>query len=213
MNNANTITIQIQIFCTTFYVSLYVPLIRIYHVFILLSDGTDEPFFLDEKSNISVHISMSLTNGRKPFNAIDNASDGYETSCIDRWRPINAYITEYGSVTKRSIKATIKATTARYCATIYKYSIKPIQGTENPNTCHSFILWYFLGISRRWLYHRRLFGRHHTGDHLRRSLCSIFRYRDEVVGSSRRAHLAEDSCIISLAPSVGTIFLGLGSRT
>ena len=66
---------------------------------------------------------MSLTNGGKPFNVVDNTSNGYKTSCIDRWRPIKAYIIEHGSVTKRGIKATIKATMARCCGTIYKHSI------------------------------------------------------------------------------------------
>ena len=146
---------------------------------------------------------MSLTNVGKPFNAINNNSDGYETSCIDRWMPIKAYITEYGSITNRGIKATIKATAARCYGTIYKPSTKPIQGTNNQKTCHNSNLWYSFGIFIRWLNHRRFFGRHHIGDHLRRSSYNIFRYRDEVVGSSGQVHLTEDFYFISLATSVG----------
>ena len=65
----------------------------------------------------------------KPFNAVNKASNGYKTNCINHWRPIKAYITKHGSVTKRGIKATIKATIARSCGTIYKPSTKPTQGT------------------------------------------------------------------------------------
>ena len=85
---------------------------------------------------------------------------------------------------------------ARCCGTIYK----PIQGTNNQNICHNSNLWYSLGTSIRWLYYWRFFGKHHTGDHLRRSSCSIFRYRDEVVGSSGRVHLTKDFCFINLNP-------------
>ena len=139
---------------------------------------------------------MSLTNGGKPFNVVDNTSNGYKTSCIDRWRPIKAYIIEHGSVTKRGIKATIKATMARCCGTIYKHSIEPIQGTHNQKIRHNFDLKYSLETSIRWLYHRRFFGKHHTSDHLKKASCDIFRYRDEVVGSFRRVHLIEDFCFI-----------------
>ena len=152
-------------------------------------------------------------NGRKPFNVVDNTSDGYKTNCIDHWRPIKAYITKHGSVTKRGIKATIRATTARCYETIYKHSIEPIQGTHNQKIHHSSDLWYSLETSIRWLYHRRFFGRHHTNDPLKKAFCDIFRYKDEVVGSSRRVHLTEDFCFISLAPSVGMIFSYLGLRT
>ena len=140
---------------------------------------------------------MSLTNGGKPFNALNKASNGYETNCIDCWRLIKTYITKHGSVTKRGIKATIKATTTRCCGTIYKHSTKPIQGTNNKNICHNSTLWHSLGTSIHWLNHRRFFGRHHTSDRLRTSSCSIFKYRDEVVGSSGPVHLTEDFCFIS----------------
>ena len=139
--------------------------------------------------------------------------DGYKTNCIDRWRPIKTYITEHGSITKRGIKATIKATTTRCCETIYKHSIEPIQGTYNQKIRHNSDLWYSLETSIRRLYHRRFFGWHHTGDHLKKALCNIFRNRDEVAGSFRRVHLTEDFYFISLALSVGTIFSYLGSRT
>ena len=38
---------------------------------------------------------------------------------------------------------------------------------------------------------------HHTSDRLRTSSCSIFKYRDKVVGSSGPVHLTEDFCFIS----------------
>jgi len=65
----------------------------------------------------------------KPFDAINNVSNSYKTSCIHRWRPIKVYITEYGSITKRGIKAIIKATMAKSCGTTYKPFTKPTQGT------------------------------------------------------------------------------------
>ena len=142
-------------------------------------------------------------NGGKPFNVVNNTLDDYETGCINCWRPIKAYNNEHGSVTKRGIKATIKATTARWCNTIYKHSTKPIQGTDNHKIHHNSNLWYSLETSIRWLYHRRFFGRHHTGDHLRRSSCNIFRYRDKVAGLSGQVHLTEDFYFNSLVPSVG----------
>jgi len=65
---------------------------------------------------------MSLMNGGKPFNAINNTSNGYKASYTNRWRLIKVYIIEHGGVTKGGIKATIKAITARCCETIYKHS-------------------------------------------------------------------------------------------
>ena len=70
---------------------------------------------------------MSLTNGGKPFSVVCNTSDGYKTSCIDCWRPTEAYITEPEGVTKRGIKATM----ARCYEAIYKHSIESKQGTHN----------------------------------------------------------------------------------
>ena len=72
---------------------------------IFRTDGTNEPFCLDK---LIRHLCPGLhvtDEWRK--------ADGYETSCIDCWRPIKAYIKEHGSITKRGIKATIKATTTR----------------------------------------------------------------------------------------------------
>ena len=43
---------------------------------------------------------MSPMKVRKPFNAINNATDGYETSKTDCWRPIKAYITKHKALPK-----------------------------------------------------------------------------------------------------------------
>ena len=92
--------------------------------------GPTNPLAQTNSVDTSVHHSTSLTNGDKPFNEVFNISDGYKTSCIDCWRLIKAYITEPKGVTKRGIKATIKATMARCCETIYKHSSEPKQATH-----------------------------------------------------------------------------------
>ena len=47
------------------------------------------------KPNISVNISISLTKVGKLFNAINDASDDYQTNCIDHWNPIKTHVTEH----------------------------------------------------------------------------------------------------------------------
>ena len=75
--------------------------------------GPTNPLAQTDSLDISIHHSTSLTNGDKPFKEVFNTSDGYKTSCIDHWRLIKTYITEPKGITKRGIKATIKATMAR----------------------------------------------------------------------------------------------------
>ena len=79
--------------------------------------GPTNPLAQTDSLDISIHHSTSLTNGDKPFKEVFNTSDGYKTSCIDHWRLIKTYITEPKGITKRGIKATIKATTTRCCET------------------------------------------------------------------------------------------------
>ena len=156
--------------------------------------GLTNPFVQTNWSDISVHTSMPLTNAGKTFNVVDNTSNDYNTNCIDRWRPIKAYIIEHGSITKRGIKATM----ARCCGTIYKHSTEPIQCIHNQKRRHNSNLWYFLETFINRIYYRSFFGRHHTGDHLKKALCDIFKYRDEVVGSFGQVHLTEDFYFINL---------------
>uniref|UniRef100_A0A7N2KXM2 Uncharacterized protein n=1 Tax=Quercus lobata TaxID=97700 RepID=A0A7N2KXM2_QUELO len=56
--------------------------------------GSMNPLAQTNLLDISIHHSTSLMNGDKSFNVVYNTSNGYDTSCIDRWRPIKAYITE-----------------------------------------------------------------------------------------------------------------------
>ena len=56
------------------------------------------------KLNISVSTSTSLTKVRKLFKAVNDASDNYKTSCVDHWKPIEAYITEYEAFPREALK-------------------------------------------------------------------------------------------------------------
>ena len=153
------------------------------------------PFLFTRKTDPNPLSKLkSIPKAGKGFSIQTTPSSRVEKALIDRWRPIKAYIIEH--VTKRGIKATIKATTARYYGTIYKHSIEPIQGTHNQKIRHNSNLWYSLETSIRRLYHQRFFGKHHTCDHLKKVLCDIFWYRDEVASSSRQVHLTEDFCFI-----------------
>ena len=92
--------------------------------------GPMNPLAQTNSVDNSVHHSTSLTNGDKPFNEVFNTLNGYNNSCIDRWRLIKVYIIEPKGITKRGIKAIIKATTARCIETIYKHSLEPKRGTH-----------------------------------------------------------------------------------
>ena len=56
------------------------------------------------KPNISFNISTSLTKVRKLFNAIKDALNGYQTSCINCWKPIKAHITEHEALPREALK-------------------------------------------------------------------------------------------------------------
>ena len=40
----------------------------------------------------------------KPFNAVNNATDGYKTSCINHWKPIKAHIIEHEALPREAFK-------------------------------------------------------------------------------------------------------------
>ena len=92
--------------------------------------GPMNPLAQTNSVDNSVHHSTSLTNGDKPFNEVFNTLNGYNNSCIDRWRLIKVYIIEPKGITKIGIKAIIKATTAICYETIYKHSLEPKRGTH-----------------------------------------------------------------------------------
>ena len=60
--------------------------------------------FLSRKPNIFVNISMSLTKVGKLFNAVNDASNGYQTRCIDRWNPIKTHITKHEALPREALK-------------------------------------------------------------------------------------------------------------
>ena len=47
---------------------------------------------------------MSLTKVGKLFNAVNDASNGYQTSYIDRWNPIKTHITKHEALPREALK-------------------------------------------------------------------------------------------------------------
>ena len=68
------------------------------------TDTIDDLSLTNEQTNMSINISTSLTKEGKLFNAVNDVSDGYKTSCVDRWKPIKAYITEHEALPREALK-------------------------------------------------------------------------------------------------------------
>ena len=56
------------------------------------------------KPNTSVNISTSLTKVGKLFNVVNDASNGYKTNCVDRWKLIKTHITEHETLPREALK-------------------------------------------------------------------------------------------------------------
>ena len=111
-------------------------------------------------------VPTSLTRTFGPFNATNNALDGYETNCTDRWR----YIKTPLQSKRRYLKETLTPQRLEPKARYIKPSTLPWKGTQNINlrkreTIKHSWLFHIYSIILFWLWHRRCCGRHHTGDH------------------------------------------------
>ena len=75
-------------------------------------DGTDELNFPErphqDRWGRSIRqanqMSISPTEITKPFNAVNNASGDYKTSCTNRWKPIKTHITEDKVLPREALK-------------------------------------------------------------------------------------------------------------
>ena len=74
-------------------------------------------------------VPTPLTRTSGPFNATNNALDGYETNCTDRWR----YIKTPLQIRRRYLKETLTPQRLESKATYIKPSTLPWKGTKNIN--------------------------------------------------------------------------------
>ena len=122
----------------------------------------------------------SLTEIVKPFNATNNASDGYKTNCIDRWEHIKAPLHGRRRYQRKTLTSQSQSQQLESKVTYIKPPTLPTKGMDIIDTLKGywlpflpfcFILQYSFLF---WLWHRRHCGRHHIGDHPYRSSPLIY---------------------------------------
>ena len=107
-----------------------------------------------------------LTRTSGPFNITNNALDGYETNCTDRWRYIKIPLQSRRRYLKEKLTPQRLEPKARYI----KPSTLPWKGTKNINlkkreTIEHSWLFHIYSIILFWLWYWRGCGRHHTSHH------------------------------------------------
>ena len=120
-----------------------------------------------------------------------NTLDDYGTNCTDHWR----YIKTPLQCRRRYPKETLMPQRLEPKATYIKPSTLPWKGMKNINLKKRETIgysWLFCihSIFLLWLWHRRCFGRHHTGDHpQQKRFPRLYRYLSRSLDPSRYASL------------------------
>ena len=142
--------------------------------FFIVVDGTDEvdhgwgnkrwrdPPPEERLNQCLCHWRGHLDHSMLPINTLD----GYGTNCTNRWR----YIKTPLQCRRRYLKEILMPQRLEPKETYKKPSTLPWKDTKNINLKKRETIgysWLFCihSITLFWLWHRRCFGRHHTGDY------------------------------------------------
>ena len=87
-----------------------------------------------------------LTRAARPFNAINNTLDGYETNCTDRWRHIKTPLQGRRRYQKETLTSQSQSQRLEFKATYIKPPTLLAKGTDNIDT-KTKILIFILGYS------------------------------------------------------------------